>query len=144
MLMPQKDKPRLNFMQLNKMNPIWIILSYCCIIICGPKLCLIWGIYLVFGPIYNHDFLLYLPGTLGMILVSDLIFRKKLPLAIARFSGVLLLYIGLIVYGFVTSKETVYETMNSWPSFVSLFVFFTISILFLIATYQKYVNATKR
>ncbi|TAG30154.1 MAG: hypothetical protein EAZ13_08915 [Sphingobacteriia bacterium] len=97
----------------------------------------------LFGLFFKQYFLLCLPGILGMVLLGINFIQKKYML-ISRLIGLFLMYLALVLNFISSPKENLNETLSSWPSFVSLFVFFTISILFLIATFQKYVNATKR
>jgi hypothetical protein len=126
------------------MNPIWIIISYCCIIICGQKLCGLWFLSILYGLFFLESLFCSIPAITGILLIGIEVVNPKKQSKKRRYLGIVLMYMGLTLYFLRDEASYNYNTFTEIEPLLSLLFFIITSILFFIATYQKYVNATKR
>ncbi|TAG30156.1 MAG: hypothetical protein EAZ35_08220 [Sphingobacteriia bacterium] len=135
--MPQKDKPSLNFILLNKMHPIWVIISYSCIIICGPKMCGLWFLSILYGLFFLESLFCSIPAITGILLIGIEVVNPKKQSKKRRYLGLVFMYVGLISYFLREDASYNFNTFREIEPLIGIFCFIITSILFYIATLQK-------
>lgn len=126
----------MNF-SIKKMNPIWVIISYSCIIICGDKMCGLFGMSFVFGLFFMEYWLTSIPPFIGALLLGrEVIFPKKYSFS-KRLLAIVLMYGGFIAYFLRPGASYNYSTLTELVPQISIGLFVFTSIIFLIATFQR-------
>jgi len=122
---------------IKKMNPIWVIISYSCIIICGDKMCGLFGMSFVFGLFFKEYWLTSIPPFIGvLILAREVVSTNKFSFA-KRLVAIGLLYSGFIAYFLRPDASYNYSTLTLLVPQISIGLFIFTSILFMLATFQK-------
>ena len=122
---------------IKKMNPVWVIISYSCIIICGPKMCGLYGLSFLFGLFFIEYWLISIPTFIGVLLLGrEVIFPKKYSFS-KRLLAVGLMYGGLNAYFLRPGASYNYSTLTELVPQISIGLFVFTSIIFLIATFQR-------
>ncbi len=124
-------------LSIKKMNPVWVIISYSCIIICGDKLCLLWWMSYLGGLFFINFWYITLPASAGVFLLGrEVIFPKKYSFS-KRLLAIVLMYGGLIAYFLRPGASYNYSTLTLLVPQISIGLFVFTSIIFLIATFQR-------
>lgn len=119
------------------MNPVWVIVSYSCIIICGDKMCGLYGMSFIFGLFFMEYWLISIPPFIGVLLLGrEAIFPKKYSFR-NRLIGLFLMYAGFISYFLRPDARNNYSTLTLLVPQISIGVFVITSIIFLFATIQR-------
>lgn len=124
-------------LSIKKMNPVWVIVSYSCIIICGDKMCGLYGMSFIFGLFFMEYWLISIPPFIGVLLLGrEAIFPKKYSFR-NRLIGLFLMYAGFISYFLRPDARNNYSTLTLLVPQISIGVFVITSIIFLFATIQR-------
>lgn len=119
------------------MNPVWVIVSYSCIIICGDKVCGLYGMSFIFGLFFMEYWLISIPPFIGVLLLGrEVIFPQKYSFR-NRLIGLFLMYAGFISYFLRPDARNNYSTLTLLVPQISIGVFVITSIIFLFATIQR-------
>lgn len=124
-------------LSIKKMNPVWVIVSYSCIIICGDKVCGLYGMSFIFGLFFMEYWLISIPPFIGVLLLGrEVIFPQKYSFR-NRLIGLFLMYAGFISYFLRPDARNNYSTLTLLVPQISIGVFVITSIIFLFATIQR-------
>lgn len=126
----------MNF-SIKKMNPVWVIISYSCIIICGDKICGLFGMSFVFGLFFKEYWLTSIPPFIGVLLLGREVVSPNKFSFTKRLVAIGLLYAGFIAYFLRPGASYNYSTLTLLVPQISIGLFVFTSILFLIATFQR-------
>jgi hypothetical protein len=122
---------------IKKMNPIWVIISYSCIIICGDKMCGLFGMSFVFGLFFMEYWLTSIPPFIGVLLLAmEVVSPNKFSFT-KRIVAIGLLYAGFIAYFLRPDASYNYPTLTLLVPQISIGLFVVTSIIFLVATFQR-------
>lgn len=123
---------------IKKMKPEWVVVSYSFIIICGDKMCGLWWMSFL-GGIFSIDYWMSsIPATMGVWLLGIEVVYPRRQSKARRLSGLLLMYTGLIAYFLRPGASYNYPTLTTTVPQISIGLFVLSSILFCIATIQKF------
>ncbi|MDO8998075.1 MAG: hypothetical protein Q7U77_15745 [Sediminibacterium sp.] len=126
----------MNF-SIKKMNPIWVILSYSCIIICGDKMCILWCMSYLGGLFVIDYWFISIPAFTGIFILGwEVISPNKFSFT-KRIVAIGLLYAGFIAYFLRSGASYNYPTLTLLVPQISIGLFIFLSILFVVATFQK-------
>ncbi len=120
-----------------KMSPAWILLSYAFIVICGEKMCGVWFISVISGLFFLHALFWSIPAITGIILIGIELFISKNQFKKTRYLGLIFMYIGLISYFLREDASYNFNTFKEIEPLIGIFCFIITSTLFYIATVQK-------
>lgn len=122
---------------IKKMNPVWVIISYSCIIICGDKICGLFGMSFIFGLFFMEYWLTSISPFIGVLLLGmEVVSPNKFSFT-KRLVAIGLLYAGFIAYFLRPDASYNYPTLTLLVPQISIGLFVFTSIIFLIATFQR-------
>ena len=124
-------------LSIKKMSPVWVIISHSCIIICGDKMCGLYGMSFIFGLFFMEYWLISIPTFIGVLFLGrEVIFPKKYSFR-NRLIGLFLMYAGFIAYFLRPDASYNYSTLTLLVPQISIGLFVITSIIFLFATLQR-------
>jgi hypothetical protein len=131
-----------------RLHPVWLIVSYCCVLLTSDKMGGPWFLYLSLSIIYflfsPETTYVCMMGVVGIILACNNFFKKVLLKGIFRLVGLILMYVSLLVTIYLGIPNGTLSTFHEPITLISFCQFVVVSIVFLISTYNTYLKKKHR